>query len=67
MMPVTLTLSEEELDELDALISQRLNPELVEIHRTDRLPYKMQLQHRHRVHEHLLELVRQARNQPITP
>jgi hypothetical protein len=60
-MAVTLTFSEEEIDELERLLTQHEQEMLVEIHRTERADFRLALQRRHDLHERILKCISDVR------
>lgn len=59
-----LTLSDEELAELDDMLSRELQATRVELHRTDSLHFKERVQRHIDVMSHLQEAVRSAEAAP---
>ncbi|MFB3890748.1 MAG: hypothetical protein ACE15C_01865 [Phycisphaerae bacterium] len=56
-----ITLSDEELDEMDRLVTARLREMLVEIHHTDRRPFRSHLQRQYEVCEGIARAIQGAR------
>jgi hypothetical protein len=60
-----LTLSGEELGELDEMLSRELQAAHVELHRTDSLYFKEKVQHHLELMTHVREAVRTAEASPV--
>jgi hypothetical protein len=61
-MAVTLTFSEEEIDELERLLTQHEQEMLIEIHRTERAEFRRAMQRRHDLHQRILKCISEARH-----
>lgn len=60
-MAITLTFSEEEIDELERLLTQHEQEMLIEIHRTENTEFRLAMQRRHEIHERVLQGIGEAR------
>ncbi len=56
-----ITLSDEELEEMDRLVTARLREVLVEIHHTDRRQFRSQLQHQYETCQSIARALSEAR------
>jgi hypothetical protein len=62
-MSITLTFSEEEIDELERLLTQHEQEMLIEIHRTERAEFRRAMQRRHELHQRVLKCIGEARQE----
>jgi hypothetical protein len=60
-MAITLTLSQEEADELERMLTQHEQEMLVEIHRTERASFRLAMQRRYELHERVIKRICEAR------
>lgn len=66
-MSVVLTLSDEELAELERLLTAIADRTLIEIRRTDNQRFRQEIERRYRLDEDLLDRIRQAqREAPVS-
>lgn len=64
-MPSTMEFSLEELGELERVLDHELTRASVEVHRTDSLPFKRELQRQCDIDQQMLEKVRSAKASPV--
>jgi hypothetical protein len=64
-MSNAIAFKEDELEELERVLEHELRRAAVEVHRTDSLPFKRELQRQCEVDESLLAKVRSVKTSPV--